>query len=150
MTDDMHDDVVERLRRAVAEHDPVPESVVAAARASLTWLTIDAELARLVEDSSLVGAGTRAVEQPVILTFDSGTVVVTLEVMSLDDLRQITGHIDGSFTSVLVRHRDGELTAPIDPHGRFRVDEVPAGPVSLVFQAIEPGGRPFTTEWVNL
>lgn len=146
----MPDDIIERLRQAIAEHDPVPESVVTAARASLTWLTIDAELARLVEDSSLAAAGTRATAQPVMLTFEAGDVVVTLEVTSDDDLRHLTGHTDGGFTTLLVRHRGGERSADIDVHGRFRVADVPAGPVSLVLRSDRPDDRPFTTEWVNI
>jgi hypothetical protein len=146
----MSEEIVERLRRAIAEQDPVPDAVVAAARASLTWLTIDAELARLVEDSSMAAAGIRAIAQPVILTFDSGSVIVTLEITSEDDLRQITGHTDGGFASLLVRHRDGEQPSEVDAHGRFRVDRVPAGPVSLVFRSADQSVRPFTTEWVNI
>ena len=45
------------VRAAAAEHDPVPADVVAAAKASFTWRSIDAELAELIEDSALVGAG---------------------------------------------------------------------------------------------
>ena len=34
--------LLDQVRSALDEHDPVPAAVVEAARASLTWLTVDA------------------------------------------------------------------------------------------------------------
>ena len=42
---------MEALARAVQAIEPVPADVVAAAKASFTWRTIDAELAELTFDS---------------------------------------------------------------------------------------------------
>ena len=36
--------LLEQLRAAAEEHDPVPPHVLAAAKASFTWRTIDAEI----------------------------------------------------------------------------------------------------------
>src|SRR2546430_16960176 len=43
--------LIDELRSVVAELDPVPDRVLAAARGSFTWRTIDVELAPLPYDS---------------------------------------------------------------------------------------------------
>ena len=47
------DRLIEELRGAARRFDPLPESVREAARASLTWRTVDAELAALAFDSAV-------------------------------------------------------------------------------------------------
>ena len=51
------------LRSVIDRADPVPQAVVAAARAAYTWRTIDAELAELTADSAMADCG-RAIDAP--------------------------------------------------------------------------------------
>ena len=51
------DDLLRELGRVVTAADPVPPEVIAAAKASFTWRTIDAELAELAFDSLLDDEG---------------------------------------------------------------------------------------------
>ena len=50
--------------RALRTAEPVPDRVIAGARAAWTWRTIDEELAELVFDSALVSSLASAVRTP--------------------------------------------------------------------------------------
>ena len=54
---DPGDALLGQLRRVAALVDPVPEALVHAARETLTWRRVDAELAELLSDSALEEAG---------------------------------------------------------------------------------------------
>ena len=78
-------DLMARVGATFAEIDPVPEDVLAAARATLGWgmsaATLDAELAELVEDTSVSGmVGIRGTEAPRLVTFESESLTVEVEV----------------------------------------------------------------------
>ncbi len=152
--DDMNDDqVLQELAQAIAVADPAPAEVVAAAKASLTWRTIDAELAALTYDSLLdddrlatvrgaVTAGPRA------LTFELGDVVVDVEVADSGVSRQLLGQVvaDGVVAVVLERagDRDG-IDLAVDDLGRFRATGVGAGPIRLRCRLAD---SEVVTDWV--
>ena len=78
-------DLIHRIRDTFADIDPVPEEVLAGARAALSWglsaATLDAELAELVEDTSMSAtAGVRGTHAPRLVTFESESVTVEVEV----------------------------------------------------------------------
>lgn len=150
MTDNARDD--ERLPAelaAVARRiDPVPERVVAAAKGSLTWRTVDADLALLELDSLLEPAagGTR----------DGGdvrTLVFTADDLSVE--LGVTGErIDGQLvppgpTQVEVRTPDGVAeTVEADELGCFVVRPRPGSLVSL--RCRTAAGATVVTEWIRL
>ena len=142
------------LGAAMDEVDPAPAEVVAAARASFTWRTVDAELAALAELSfdSLVDAGGTVVRggaEPRLLTFRAGDLEIEVEATQAGTTFRLLGQIvPPSAGQVEVRHPDGSRTMPADELGRFSVDNVSAGPVSLVWRP--PGGAAVNTEWVTL
>ena len=143
------DDLFARLKRVVSQVDAVPERVRAAARASETWVSIDAELAELVYDSvvdaELAGVrGTGAARQ---LTFE--TTGVSLDVEVSGEPRRLNGQLaPPQQADIEVRHPRGSVTVRSDAHGHFRVEALPRGPVS--FACRTPGaGAPVThTDWV--
>lgn len=152
--DDMNDDqVLQELAQAIAVADHAPADVVAAAKASLTWRTIDAELAALTYDSLLdddqlatvrggVTAGPRA------LTFELGEVVVDVEVADSGASRQLLGQVvaDGVVAVVLERVGDnGGLDLAVDDLGRFRATGVVAGPIRLRCRLAD---HEVVTDWV--
>ena len=152
--DDMNDEqILQELTQAIAVADPAPAEVVAAAKASLTWRTIDAELAALTYDSLLdddqlatvrggVTAGPRA------LTFELGDVVVDVEVADSGASRQLLGQVvaDGVVAVVLERAGDGgRIELPVDDLGRFRATGVTAGPIRLRCRL---AGHEVVTDWV--
>jgi hypothetical protein len=152
MSDEQILALLDEVRGAVTDVDPVPDDVITAAKASLTWRTIDAELAELVEDSALAPtAGVRADAGPRLLTFEAATVTVVVEVTEVGEYRRMLGQLIGpqpERMQVQVRHAGGSLTVPVDEVGRFTADAVSAGPVSLLCQA--PGAEPVATSWVTL
>ena len=138
------------VRAAQEEHDPVPPDVLAAAKGSYAWRTIDAELAELVEDTALDAlAGVRGTEAPRLLTFLAGPATLMLEVTSEGAARRVLGQVAGAAAgSVEVRHRDGRVTVPCDALGRFEASDVPAGPLSIGC-AVDGVGT-VVTSWVTV
>ena len=118
------------VHKALTEVDPVPDAVLNSAKAVLTWLTIDAELAALAEDTALATAG--------LLTFD---------VSGEGETRQIVGQADRP-ADLTVRHNGDPITVATDALGRFRIDGVLAGPVSLHCVFRDTPESPIVTSWI--
>jgi hypothetical protein len=139
--------LVDRVRTALDDTDPVPPDVLEAARASLTWLTVDAELAELSEDSAAFAGARSTVEAPRILNFECPTGVVVLEVTQRGEQRRLLGHTDRP-AHVQVRHSGGAIDVDTDERGRFRIDEVQAGPISVRCVFADSPDSPIVTSWV--
>ena len=136
-----------QVHGALEEHDPVPQAVIESARASLTWLSIDAELASLADDSALASTGVRTETAARVLTFECSTGVVVLEVTSRGDERRLVGQADRA-ARLQVRHRGGTVEVETDEHGRFRAEGVLSGPVSVVCTFHDSPEAPIVTSWV--
>jgi hypothetical protein len=147
---DSPDLLLSQLRATIAAADPVPENVLAAARGSLTWLNVDAELAALVEDSALNPlAGVRG-EGPRLLTFEAPDLTVVVEVTVIGRMRRLLGQLISSSAAVVeLRHPGGSQPIEADDLGRFSVDELPAGPVSFSCRFADRVS-PVVTTWVTV
>jgi hypothetical protein len=136
------------VRSVLDEVDPVPNAVLTSARAALTWLTIDAELAALAEDSALASAGVRSTGLRRSLTFESETGVLAFEVSEDDgESRHIVGQADRT-ADLTVRHNGDPITVATDEQGRFRIEGVLAGPVSLHCVFRDTPETPIVTAWI--
>lgn len=139
------DDILsDELRAAAGLADGVPAAVVAAARASFTWRTIDAELATLAYDSADDLVGSVRGSGPRLLTFGGGdgvSVDVELDGSTLLGYMQPVG-------GLAVCRSSGSAPVDVDPHGRFSVDGVDRGPLS--FRCTFDDGRVVHTEWVTV
>jgi hypothetical protein len=146
--------LLEELRGAARRFDPPPPAVLEAARASLTWRTIDAELAVLEFDSAVdqAAAAVRSGEGPRLLTFSAPGLNIEVEVSPLGPRRQLVGQlVPAQAARIDVRHAGGVTTVQADQLGRFGVDAVSAGPVSLrCHLATVPPSPPVVTEWIPL
>jgi hypothetical protein len=146
--------LLQELRAAARRLDPPPASVLEAARASLTWRTIDAELAALEFDSAVDVAATavRSGEGPRLLTFSAPGLSIEVEVSPIGPRRQLVGQlVPAQPARIDVRHAGGVTTVQADQLGRFGVDAVSAGPVSLRCHLGDvPSGVPVVTEWIPL
>ena len=142
-------ELLEELRRVVELADPVPPNVVAAASASLTWRTIDAELAQLAYDSALDAKGAALVRTcgaRRLLTFDLPGGSLEVEVTADGPIRRLLGQlVPPRAARIEIRHAAGVLAVDADELGRFAADGVAAGPASLVCRR---DGRVVETEWV--
>ena len=112
-----------RLAAALGAGDPVPNALLAAARASLSWRTVDDELADLVFDSQvdgLVGVRSAAVATtPRQLSFEAGAAGVEVE---LADGRLVGQLVPPGPARVELHHAAGSLTTRADDLGRFSFD----------------------------
>jgi hypothetical protein len=136
--------------------DPVPERVVFAAKASLSWLTVDAELAELTYDSALDERRLEVVRGhggARMLTFEAPQLTIEIQVSDAGSERRLVGQLVPAQPAavLLVRHSGGTTEATTDPDGRFRIEPVPAGPIALSCRLGEdPEPATVQTEWVTL
>lgn len=142
------EELLARLRALVARVDPVPESVVAAARACGVWRSVESDLALLTYDSASRSedlVGVRGTEGR-LLSFRSDTMAVDLEI--LPGGAGIVGEIEGPRRArVDVRHSGGSSRETADDLGRFRVGQVPAGLLRLEITD-EETDRVTRTAWI--
>lgn len=144
MTDMRNDDeLMAQLRLALA-HDPVPAHVTAGARAAFLWRTIDAELAELVYDSFEAQpelAGVRGGGDARLLTFETPTLVVDVEVTAAGHRRRLLGHVHSELPGPLrleLRHAEATRQVTLDARGQFVAEGVAPGAMSL--RCHSPGG----------
>ena len=145
------DALLGKLRQAVAQHDPVPDGVMTAARAAFSMAALDAELATLVYDSSFGDEDTRALVRSTggsrELTFEAPSLTVEVELHA--EQRRLLGQLVPPGPAVVeVRSPEHSLTVSADHLGRFAADDVPTGPVSL--RCRSESGPLTETEWVIL
>jgi hypothetical protein len=144
-------ELLDTLRDGLAEADPVPEVLLEAARASFTWRTVDAELAELVADTAVASSAVRGPDAPRLLTFTAGPTTLVVEVGTTGAQRRLLGQIvRPRRAEVEVRHSGGTLDVVADDLGRFRVETVPAGPLSLSCRFPDAGEPPVVTSWVTV
>ena len=141
------DDLLAReLGSLLRRSNPMPDSILAAARGAFAWRTVDAELAVLRADSVLeaaVGVRGGADRQ---LTFESANVSVEVDV--LDGGRRIVGQVvPPQAGSVDLEGPHTRSTAQADSYGQFALD-VWNGPARLRFSGAD--GRSVVTDWVTL
>jgi hypothetical protein len=149
------DELLDELRGIAARVDPTPEFVLSAAKAAYTWRTIDDELAELAEltfDSALEEQGAGAVrggEGPRMLTFETPEVTIELEVTATGDTRSVVGQIvPPEAGRVELRHAGGVAEAEVDELGRFSLERVERGPVSVRLHRASAPDAPVVTDWL--
>jgi hypothetical protein len=157
---DDREDLMAALRDAAARHDPVPDRVVQAARAALTWRTVDAELAELVDDSALTAGGVRSASGGRLLTFDAPACGLVVEVTSTGDRRRLVGELTTPGRAHVAvtpargpehhEHTEDAVGTTTDERGRFVLDDVPPGVVRLVVARSEASPAQVVTSWVSL
>lgn len=146
MTGLSDDRIQEILAGLLAESDPVPPSVINAAKEAYTWRTIDAELAELVFDSSLEPlAGVRSTEASRQVTFRAPGVEIEMMVMAEGSRRLVGQLIPPHQATVELRIGSSVRETGTDGLGRFSFTDVPTGPVQIAVNTRD-GGR-IVTEW---
>lgn len=156
---DHHEDnqLMQALAQAASATDTVPPEVVAAAKATFTWLTIDAELAALTFDSvtdAEARAGVRGTGGPRALTFELDDIVVEVEVTEHAGRRSLVGQISPTPVEWVELH-EASSSQPVrlepDALGRFRASSLTAGPFRLLCRFAAGARWPvMLTEWVTI
>jgi hypothetical protein len=153
--DEADDELLDELRGIAARVDPTPEFVISAAKAAYTWRTIDDELAELAEltfDSALEeqGAGAvRGADGPRALTFETPDVTIELEVTVTGNARTLVGQVvPPEAGRAEIRHAGGVAEAEVDELGRFSVERVERGPLSIRLHRASAPDAPVVTDWL--
>ncbi|HEY5456279.1 MAG TPA: hypothetical protein VIJ96_12490 [Acidothermaceae bacterium] len=152
MSEPNTDPMFATLRNVIDRADPVPQAVVEAARAAYTWRTIDAELAELAADSAMATTGVRSTSAPRLLTFEGAGagVEVEVEVAQTGSTRHLSGQlVPMGAAQITVRWSSGSQETTADDLGRFAMDHVPAGSVSLAILR-EGTEQPIVTSWISI
>ena len=141
------DDVLAaELGEVLRERDPMPASVLHAARGAFAWRTVDADLAVLSLDSLLEatagvrGGGDRQ------LTFEADR--LSLEVDVVDGGRRVVGQVvPPQLGEIQLEGPHTRSSAAIDDRGQFTLS-VWNGPARLRFRPT--AGPAVVTDWVTL
>lgn len=134
------------LRDFFRTHDPVPGSMVAAAyrapHLAREWRK--AATLELIGDSAdaPVPAKTRSGHaQPRVLTFAMPGRIIEMDLTpttpgALRACGMVISRAGQGVPSgdIAVRHPDGMCAGELDEHGAFHVEEIPSGPLSVVFR----------------
>jgi hypothetical protein len=149
--------LLDRLRAAVQWHDPLPATLVDGGQAIYGWLRLDAELAELLFDSDVESeamAGVRGAGSGVrSLTFEAASLAVELDVehVTTPDRRRIVGQIVPAREARLeIRHRTGVVELDVDRSGRFVIEPVPTGRMSVRCRIATPTAMHVETAWVSI
>jgi len=149
MSENMSDDqLLAKLAAALDADDPMPESVIEAAKATFTWRTIDAELAALVFDSAGAElAGVRGADATRQMTFRTPGVEIELVVVSETTRRVVGQLVPPQNAEITLHHEAEEMTAQADSLGRFTFHDVPSGSIRLTCLLQDESGAVIQTEW---
>lgn len=146
-------ELLAQLRRAAQGADPEPAYLRELGRAAFSVRRVDAELARLVADSTRQRELVRSAGgDPRLVTFAADEVTIEVQVSRLDRSPYLIGLVEGlpqpQAARVDVESAIGRLvTTPVDELGRFTVDDVPPGLLRL--RVLSPGVD-VTTDWLSL
>jgi hypothetical protein len=155
MTVDPDEQLLDHLRKLVVQRDAPPAHVRDAAKAALTWRTIDEELAELCYDSlaqAPAAAGVRDDgDSTRTLSFETNGRGVEIEVIEQGDRRRIVGQLlpPGPGRVEIRSGRPEEVVeAEADHLGRFQADDLPRGPIRLRCQPDDRAA--ISTTWINI
>lgn len=133
------------LRKLEESLDPVPADLVDSVRFTLALEHMDAEVARLVEETALEGvrSGVDTVEQARTIIFESSTVsvMVSVTILGPDEIR-VDGWLspEGEYR-VELRTKNEQFRTRSDEMGRFVIDVIPRGLFRLVLREPQPRHR---------
>lgn len=152
--DERDEQLLAELRGIAQQIDPVPPWVTQAAHAAFAWRSADAELAELIYDSILDDrhlAAIRGERDRRQLMFKSTALSIDVEVTCVGHGRRILGRLTPSQAAPIeIRHTAGVAAARSDELGRFTVDGLPPGPVSLRCRVGPTNALVIDTSWIPL
>jgi hypothetical protein len=158
MTDhhDPDEPMISQLRAIVADVDPVPPLVSAAAKAAFGWRRLDADLAELLSDTTMDAealALARGAGAPVrSVSFSTGELTIDVDVHVDGHRRTLLGQLSPpAAVRIEVQRADDAdtVTTESDALGRFRVPVAAGRPIRL--RVLAGGEGPAVeTSWVSI
>jgi hypothetical protein len=151
----IHDDeaLLNRLRALCDEVEPMPDTVVQAARAAFGLRRLDAELAELMLDSADEPAGAVAVRAAGLadirmLSFCAGPLSVELQVTDRDGARHLVAQVIGVELVAAALETDAGRRELDTDDGVLIADQVPPGRVRFHLQTSH--GPNYLTSWIHI
>jgi hypothetical protein len=139
------------LQRVAEQVDPAPGLCYDLARAAFILRDLDSQLAALTHDSAVdSGDLVRAGGEPGVrlLSYEAGELTVELQVSAHGAGRAVLGEVNGGAVARLAVQTNGATIDVVpDELGRFRLDDVPAGPFRIRLVTVD--GRSIRTSWVG-
>ena len=154
--DDTDERILADLRRMWEAADAPPADLADRIRFAMTVASLEAEVARIVEESVLDGArsvGARSTyERASTVSFTSGSLSAMIDLENADDGRvRVNGWVSETAVEVELREREGSHTSPVDATGRFGFGAIERGLVHFVFRRTDdPAARPVITPTIEL
>jgi hypothetical protein len=142
------DELLAQLRQAVSIADPAPADLASSAHSLLSWRDPDAGLALLVADSRKLAAAVRG-DSDVILRYEGDGVEISVQFSPLGrGLHRLVGQVEPAAAGLVeVRRPTGPSQVTTDEYGRFVVDGLRPGPISLRWRPYDRRARSVTTAW---
>jgi hypothetical protein len=140
------------LAQLIEQVDRVPPEIAYRGRSSLTWRTIDAELAELTESLGTAGVGVRGPASPQRVICAAPRLTFEMEITAVGDRRSLMGLlVPAHEAQIMVRHKGGTAVIRADRRGRFAAENLAAGPCSVRCHLVgDEGGAPIVTDWFPL
>jgi hypothetical protein len=138
--DDLDLQLLDQIRNAYADADPMPADLPVRIRFSLALRDLEVEVARLADEDRQVLAA-RGTEQSRTITFDSDSLTIMIRI---DSNESGTVRIDGWLAPPQCREIELKTTAQSlrivsDEQGRFAFASVPRGSAQLTVRLTEQG-----------
>lgn len=148
--------LTQRLAEMFAADDGPPPGLTDWAKAIFGLRTVDAELAAITADSytdelAVAVRADETAQAPRLLTFEAPALAVEVEIGWRGGRRRVFGHlVPPGPASIELRHATAPAarTSRADDAGRFEIENVLPGPISLLCRVA--GRPPVVTEWIGV
>jgi hypothetical protein len=151
---DSDERLLAELRRVASRVDPVPASLQHAARETLTWRRVDAELAELLSDSALTDRRlelVRAEGGPRSVSFEADELTIELDILADGPRRRLVGQlVPPGAATIQVQSPEHSQSATADDHGRFHAEAIPPGRTRLRIIGHPRSRGPVETSWITI
>jgi hypothetical protein len=139
--DDVDLAILDSVREAFQEADPMPADLPERIRFSLALRDLEVEVARLAAEEDTPVLAARGAEQSRTITFDSDSLTIMIRI---DANKDGTARVDGWLAPPQRREIEMKTTADSlsvasDEQGRFAFARVPRGTAQLLVRSAEPG-----------
>lgn len=131
--------------------DPVPDGLADRIQFAMNVAALEAEVARIVEESEALAYVRSTYERATSVTFETSSVSAMLDIDEVGpDTVDITGWVSVKPMEVELRERSRSRFTHTDANGRFEFTGITRGLVHLVLRANEPGSRAIITPAIEL
>ena len=131
--------------------DPVPDGLADRIQFAMNVAALEAEVARIVEESEALAYVRSTYERATSVTFETSSVSAMLDIDEVGpDTVEITGWVSVKPMEVELRERSRSRFTHTDANGRFEFTGITRGLVHLVLRANEPGSRAIITPAIEL